>query len=297
MTQQVPLGSDARANEVQADGVHVVGPDLAYQRLAIVNVVYFGSPGARDGEWVLVDAGVMGTAGMILDAVEKRFGEGATPAAIVLTHAHFDHAGALEDLAARWEVPIYAHELELPYLNGSAAYPEPDPKAGGGLMSTLSRFYPRGPFDVSPWLDALPADGTVFGMRGWRWIHTPGHTPGHVSLWRESDRTLIAGDAFITTAQESVYAVATQRPELHGPPMYFTQDWTASRQSVERLAELEPELVITGHGRAMHGPALRDALHTLARDFDRIAVPEHGRRVAEPARAEDGTAYPPPESS
>ena len=295
MAQQVPLGSDARAIEVQTDGVHVVGPDLGYQRLAIVNVAYFGIPGALDGEWVLIDAGVRGTTGMILDSVEHRFGEGARPAAIVLTHGHFDHVGALEDLAAQWEVPVYAHELELPYLDGATRYPEPDPKAGGGLMSSLSRFYPRGPIDVSTWLRPLPADGTVPAMQGWRWIHTPGHTPGHVSLWREEDRTLITGDAFITTAQESAYAVATQRPELHGPPMYFTQDWRAARESVERLAELEPELAVTGHGRAMQGPALREALHALARDFDRVAVPEEGRRVDEPARVEDGTAYPSPE--
>lgn len=118
-------------------------------------------------------------------------------------------------------------------------------------MARLWRFYPRGPFDASPWLRVLPADGTVPAMPGWRWIHTPGHTPGHVSLWRETDRTLIAGDAFVTTDQESAYAVARQRPELHGPPMYYTQDWTAARLSVERLAALEPELVVTGHGRAM----------------------------------------------
>lgn len=130
-------------------------------------------------------------------------------------------------------------------------------------------------------------------MPGWRWIHAPGHTPGQVALWREDDRTLLAGDAFITTAQESAYAVATQAPELHGPPKYFTQDWVTARATVERLAALEPELVVTGHGRAMQGPAMREALHALARDFDRVAVPEKGMRVEEPARVEDGSAYPP----
>jgi glyoxylase-like metal-dependent hydrolase (beta-lactamase superfamily II) len=108
-------------------------------------------------------------------------------------------------------------------------------------------------------------------------VHTPGHTPGHISLWREADRTIIAGDAFITTAQESAYAVAVQAEELHGPPQYFTPDWTSARRSVEALAAKEPELVVTGHGRAMRGPQMRSALQLLARDFDRIAVPESAR--------------------
>ena len=110
-------------------------------------------------------------------------------------------------------------------------------------------------------------------MPGWELIHTPGHTPGHVSFWRESDRTLIVGDAFITTRQESAYAVITQEPEMHGPPNYYTPDWESARTSVQRLAALEPERVITGHGRPMQGAAMREALRTLARDFDRIARP------------------------
>jgi glyoxylase-like metal-dependent hydrolase (beta-lactamase superfamily II) len=110
-------------------------------------------------------------------------------------------------------------------------------------------------------------------MPGWVWIHTPGHSPGHISLWRRSDRTIIAGDAFITTNQESAYAVALQRPEMHGPPMYYTADWEKARASVQRLAALEPELVITGHGAAMRGEEMREALHSLARTFDLVAIP------------------------
>lgn len=274
MAQQVPVDRSAQADEIQTDGVHQAAPDLAYQRLAIVNVAYYGQPGASS--WTLIDAGVMGMTNMILGAVEKRFG-GVAPAAIIMTHGHFDHVGALRSLAERWNVPVYAHELELPFLNGTSSYPPPDPSVGGGLMATLSRFYPRGPVDVSQWLQPLPSDGSVPHMPDWRWIHTPGHTQGHVSFWRESDRTLLAGDAFVTTAQESAYAVAVQQPEVHGPPMYFTEDWVASRTSVQTLAALEPELVITGHGRAMAGAGLREPLHTLAREFARVAVPRKER--------------------
>ena len=278
MKQQVPVSPAARADWESDGSLHELTTDIAYQRLGIVNVVYFGVMGAST-DWVLIDAGIPGSAQAILSAVERRFGQAARPTAIVLTHGHFDHVGSLEQLAERWNVSIYAHPLELPYLNGSMAYPPPDPTVGGGLMAALSPMYPRGPIDVSRWLRPLPDDGTVPGMPDWQWLHTPGHTAGHVSLWRETDRTLIAGDAFITTNQESAYAVALQRTEIHGPPTYFTSDWGAARQSVERLAALEPELVITGHGRALADAEMRMALHTLANDFDRIAVPEHGRYV------------------
>jgi glyoxylase-like metal-dependent hydrolase (beta-lactamase superfamily II) len=145
------------------------------------------------------------------------------------------------------------------------------------LMAVLSRFYPRDPIDVGSRLRALPADGSVPGMPGWQWLHTPGHTDGHVSFWRVADRTMIVGDAFITTKQESAYAVATQEVELHGPPMYFTPDWESARESVRRLARLEPELAVTGHGRALGGPEMRRALHVLADRFDTVARPKHGR--------------------
>lgn len=121
----------------------------------------------------------------------------------------------------------------------------------------------------------------------------PGHAPGQIALWREADRILIAADAFVTTAQESVYAVATQAPELHGPPKYFTIDWDSAKRSVEALAALDPEVAITGHGRPMRGAALRETPHALAADFDAVAVPPKGRYVEAPARSEDGSAYRP----
>jgi hypothetical protein len=73
--------------------------------------------------------------------------------------------------------------------------------------------------------------------------------------------------------------------------MYYTIDWEAARSSVRKLAALQPEMVVTGHGRPMRGPQMRSGLDRLAGDFDRIAVPEEGRYVKEPARAADGSAY------
>lgn len=267
--------------------------DLGYLRTAIVNLFLFGKPRAGDRRWVLIDAGMPGFAGSIMRAAENRFGAGARPLAVVLTHGHFDHVGSLGTLVDRWDLPVYAHPLELPYLTGQAAYPPPDPTVGGG-MAVSSVLFPRGPFDFRPMVRALPADGTVPGMEGWRWIHTPGHTPGHVSLFRETDRALIAGDAFVTTRQESILAALTQRPEMHGPPAYFTPDWRSAWESVELLADLDPEIAATGHGRPMRGYTMREALTALARDFDRQAVPRRGRYVRRPPAGPQDLYSPPP---
>ncbi|MEZ2223511.1 MBL fold metallo-hydrolase [Rhizobium sp. RCC_161_2] len=284
MVVQLSLETDDIApTEESASGARVFAPDLAYRLMSIVNVIFYGDP-AKGNNWVLIDTGLPTSKNTIVETAEARFGRNTRPSAIIMTHAHFDHAGSLEALAKHWGVPVYAHPLEFPYLNGQASYPPADALAGGGVMALLSPLFPRSPVDVRAWLKMLPVDQHVPGMPEWKWLHTPGHSPGHVSLWRESDRTLIAGDAIVTTGQESIYEIITQKPEMHGPPRYLTPDWDDAERSVAKLAALEPELVITGHGQPVRGEHMRARLYELAANFSTIAVPEGRPYVLDPAK-------------
>ena len=274
-----------------------VVPGLSVLRDVFVNLYYAFPEDQPQGPWVLIDAGLPGSAGKIKQQAEALFGPDTPPAAILLTHGHFDHAGGLHGLLAAWpDVPVYAHPMELPYLTGRSAYPAPDPTVGGGMMAYLSFTYPKQPYDFGDRVQALPADGTVPGLPGWRWVHTPGHTFGHVSFFREHDKILVAGDAFTTVKQESGAAVYAQKQEVHGPPAYFTPDWDAAHASVELLARMAPEVAATGHGIPMHGTALHTQLADMAAHFDSLARPKTGRYAQQPATADASgvTSVPPP---
>jgi glyoxylase-like metal-dependent hydrolase (beta-lactamase superfamily II) len=262
-------------NPHESQGI-ACAPDVTRVATALVNCYLAGDASG----WVLVDTGLGGFAPVIRRAAEARFGTGAKPRAIVLTHGHFDHAGNVDVLARRWQVPVYVHALELPYLTGQSEYPPQDPTVGGAI-AMMSRAFPNRRRRLEAQLRRLEGDG-IPELPGWTWHHTPGHTPGHISLFRESDRLLIAGDAIVTMDMDSWAEQVRRTAQPGNPPAPLTTDWNAAQRSVNLIASLEPRAVAAGHGVPIAGPAVPAAVRDFARAF---RAPSHGRYVAVPATA------------
>ncbi|MGM8213417.1 MBL fold metallo-hydrolase [Virgibacillus sp. W0430] len=280
MDEQMNYGSDYKsipATSIRSGvGIEVL-PDLYSYTIQIVNIHLVGNPDTN--EFVLIDAGMPNSAEEIISVVESRFGKNSRPQAIILTHGHFDHVGAVIELVKHWKVAVYAHELEMPYLRGKKRYPEPDSTVEGGMVAKMSPMFPIDPINLGSNVKPLPADGSVPNMPGFKWVHTPGHSPGHVSLFRENDRALIVGDAFVTVKQEYLYEVLTQKLEISGPPRYLTTDWKAAKESVITLSTLKPTVAVTGHGQPLSGELLTESLHKLVENFEEIAKPDYGKYV------------------
>ena len=255
--------------------------------VGFVNVYAVRAP---DDTWVLVDTGLPGAAGYL-----RRFSDsemGGAPSAIVLTHGHFDHAGNAEALADAWGVPVYAHADELPFLTGRSDYPPSDPSMGGAIAH-FARVFPTAGRDLGDRIRKLPADKSIPGLPDWTFVHTPGHTNGHVSLWRETDGVLIAGDAIATMDLDSWGAQVTHARRLARSAAPFTTNWDAVLASQLLLADLEPRSIGAGHGRVMVGADLAARLRDFAAVDHR---PTYGRYVREPAHFDEeaGVASVPP---
>jgi glyoxylase-like metal-dependent hydrolase (beta-lactamase superfamily II) len=277
----------------QPSNMFTVAPGVWGMKDTFVN--FYIIQDLNSDNWVLVDAGLKWSAAKIKKMASYLFGDTSKAVSIVLTHGHFDHVGSVAKLAEEWDVPVYAHHMEIPYLTGKSSYPPPDPTVGGGLMASMSFLYPKSPINIWRFVRVLPADETIPGLTGWKYIHTPGHTAGHISLFREDDKVLIAGDAFVTTKAESAIAVFTDQKEISGPPKYLTTDWDASEASVRKLAYLHANTAATGHGMPMRGNELKQSLEKLVQNFKEEAVPSSGRYVDNPVLADaNGVVFIPP---
>jgi hydroxyacylglutathione hydrolase len=165
---------------------------------------------------------------------------GRRVAAHALTHAHPDHQGSSHAICERLGIPLWCGQADVPAIE------TPGGVAGSGPQ-TWATFVQRR-FFVGP---AHPvARALVEGdeVAGFTVLETPGHSPGHVAYWRESDRVLIVGDVLMNVN------VMTGRPGLHEPLAAFTPDPSRNRASARRLAELRPRLACFGHGPPLSDP-------------------------------------------
>ncbi len=211
--------------------------------------------------WILVDAGWKNDAPRIQAAVRSLLGPGVVPSAILLTHVHPDHSGSARDLAVDWECPIFAHPAEVPIATGD--FEVMDRYAGPldrwlilPVMRAIGRrrreaILTAGSLDgvVQP----LQSGGVIPGVGGWQWVHTPGHTPGHVAYVRTRDMVVISGDALLTLKVNSLSGVLRQAQGLSGPPWYTTWDRDAADASIQAIAALGPSVLAGGHGAPLAG--------------------------------------------
>lgn len=165
---------------------------------------------------------------------------GKTINAHALTHVHPDHQGSSHAVCEQLGIPLWCGQGDVPAMETPGAIK--NSKAPGWLNALQGRFW-TGP--AHPVARALSEGDEVAGFTV---LETPGHSPGHVSFWRESDRTLIVGD--VLGNMNFITAV----PGLNTPPDMFTPDPARNHESARRLAELRPALACFGHGAPLRDP-------------------------------------------
>jgi glyoxylase-like metal-dependent hydrolase (beta-lactamase superfamily II) len=223
-------------------------------RLGIVNEYLV----AEDDGLTLIDTGLAGTHRLILARAAVL---GMPIVRIALTHAHRDHCGSLDALAAALPgVQVIASEREAPLLAGNTGLREGEP--AGPL---------RGGFRAAATRPArLVGDGDTIGSL--RVLATPGHTPGHLAFFDTRDGTLYAGDAFTTTRGVATSAVVPWRYPMAG---LATWNRGLDLNSARRLRHLHPARLASGHGPVIEAPApaMTRAITTAARKIERTPNP------------------------
>lgn len=177
-------------------------------------------------EDVLVDAGT--------PAARRRISRqlrGQRISAHVVTHAHPDHFGSSHAICEEFDLPLLAGQRDIEAIETATPVSAP-----GRLPKLLSHMKMPPPHPVKQGLK----EGDE--VAGFTVLDVPGHSPGHIALWRAHDGVLICGDVFF------------RMPRVSGPPKFLTWDAERNRESMRRLADLKPSLVLFGHGRPLRDP-------------------------------------------
>src|SRR5215212_2404882 len=205
----------------------------------------------------LVDAGLPGQAEAIGAALVEA-GIGVRDLRrIIFTHQDLDHVGSGADLVRQSGARVLAHPADAPYIDGNLRPLKPSPEMleqRPQMRETLERLEPIG-------VDEHLEDGDRLDLAGGtRVIFTPGHTPGHLSLYLEQPKILVAGDA-----------LTAEGGHLNGPNPPLTLDVRAAVRSVRRLAELDVETIVCYHGGVVGEDAngqLRRVVQEVSRERD-----------------------------
>lgn len=200
-----------------------------------------------DGSVTLVDTGVKKAPPKIvagLAAIGKRPEDVQR---IVLTHAHPDHAGGAAEMARRTGAPVSVHDGDRSWCEAGEVLAKPtETTTLGRLLMRVSKPTFE-PFETGPAL----SDGEVLPVAGGlRVVHTPGHSPGHVSLLHEPSGVLVTGDAIFNVRR------------MRLSPKWLCADFAMTRQTAHRLGELDYDVAAF-----THGPEIRDNAREQVRGF------------------------------
>jgi hydroxyacylglutathione hydrolase len=185
---------------------------------------------------VLVDASTRHAGKRILRQLD-----GHPVTAHALTHAHPDHQGASREVCQKLGIPFWVGENDADAAENPELLRDRQPS---NFASTFAYRMWTGPGHP---VDRHLREGDE--VAGFTVLDTPGHSLGHVAFWRESDRVLVLGDVL------NGMNLVTSMPGLHEPPKVFTPDPARNRESIKRVAALEPTLVCFGHGPPLRDPA------------------------------------------
>ncbi|GAL86713.1 beta-lactamase [Sporocytophaga myxococcoides] len=240
-----------------------------------VNFYLIGEPGAGN-PWTIIDAGITSSGKKIIKEAANLFGKDNPPEALLLTHGHFDHVGGIPDLLKEWQdLKIYAHPLEIPYLTGDLNFPPPETVSGSSAIAYLLQLYSGKTLNFSMHVQPLP-DGWVPSLEGWRYIHTPGISPGHVSFFRPKDKVLIAGDLISSrTKSSSISSIfVSEDQEIQGPPVHYNINHSIVCSSLKKIRSLNPKIAGVGQGRPISEEQLVSGLDILINVFEKEKLKE-----------------------
>jgi glyoxylase-like metal-dependent hydrolase (beta-lactamase superfamily II) len=205
---------------------------------------------------VLIDTGFPGLLPKFKEALKEADVPWEQLRTVIITHQDLDHIGSLPALLSEdcLDLTVMAHEMEKPYIEGERMLLKHTPEALAAAEAMIPPHVPeewrRAFLSVLSHppkgkVDQTLVDGEILPLAGGiTVIHTPGHSPGHLSLYHHDSRTLIAADA-----------LTVQDGELHGPTPSATPDMKLALSSLTKFAEYEIDTVICYHGGIYRGDA------------------------------------------
>ncbi|MEK8132051.1 MBL fold metallo-hydrolase [Paenibacillus filicis] len=196
--------------------------------------------------YVLIDTGMPGSYGPITELLTQAGIDDSAPHSIILTHQDIDHVGGLPQFKGEG-IDVYAHGEDQPYIDGLKPMIKFNGERKEGLIASLpqdlaSAFETTFSGEVKNVTRVLTDGEKLPFGGGLTVIHTPGHTPGHIALYHEPSKTLIAGDALVVDGGN-----------LQGPNPAVTPDMKLALESLRKLKAYPIETVLCYHGGLFKG--------------------------------------------